>query len=164
MNDPATPVDADLELHVPAVRRPVRPSVLPVVAVISAGGVVGALARYGLSSAWPHPAGGFPWATWVTNVSGCLLIGVLMVTVTEVVTGQRLLRPFLGVGVLGGYTTFSTYVVDVQRAATAGAPAVALAYLAATLLGALLAVWAGVAAAGVLVRWRRRARRAGGLW
>jgi CrcB protein len=163
VSEPATPVDADVDTHVPAERRPVRPSALPVVAVISAGGVVGALARYGLSSAWPHPAGGFPWATWVTNVSGCLLIGVLMVIVTEVVTGRRLLRPFLGVGVLGGYTTFSTYVVDVQRAATAGAPAVGLAYLAGTLLGALLAVWAGVAVAGVLVRLRRRVRRAGGV-
>ena len=163
MSDPATPVGADVDLQVSAERRQVRPSVLPVVAVISAGGVVGALARYGLSSAWPHPAGGFPWATWVINVSGSLFIGVLMMIVTEVVTGRRLLRPFLGVGVLGGYTTFSTYVVDVQRAAAAGAPTVGLAYLAVTLLGALLAVWAGVTVAGVLVRWRRRVRRAGGV-
>jgi CrcB protein len=151
----------DVDVQVPADRGELRPSALPVVAVISAGGMVGALARYGLSSVWPHPADGFPWATLVINVSGCLLIGVLMVIVTEVATGRRLLRPFVGVGVLGGYTTFSTYVVDVQQAAAAGAAAVGLAYLAVTLLGALLAVWAGAAVTGGLVRWRRRVRRAG---
>ena len=115
----------------------------------------GALARYGLATAWPHGAPGFPWATLVTNVSGSLLIGVLMVLVTEVLTGRRLLRPFLGVGVLGGYTTFSTYVVDVQRAAAAGAPWVALLYLLVTVVAARVAVWAGAAVAGRLVRrWR----------
>jgi CrcB protein len=116
---------------------------IPVPAAIAAGGVLGALGRYALAEAWPHPAGGFPWATFVTNVSGCLLIGVLMVIVGK--TGSRLLRPFVGVGILGGYTTFSTYVVDAHRAAAAGHPTTALAYLAATLVGALLAVWAGVA-------------------
>ena len=134
------PVDCDVDLHMPAARAELR---WPVLAAISAGGVCGALARYGISAAWPHQAGGFPWATFVVNVTGCLLIGVLMVVVTEVVTGRPLLRPFLGVGVLGGYTTFSTYVVDIQRTAGAGAAAVALAYLAATLVGALVAVWAG---------------------
>jgi CrcB protein len=114
-----------------------------VLAAISAGGVVGALARYALATAWPHPPHGFPWSTFVVNVTGCFLIGVLMVIVTEVVTHKPLLRPFLGVGVLGGYTTFSTYVVDIQRAAGQGVPLTALAYLALTLTAALLAVYAG---------------------
>jgi CrcB protein len=63
---------------------------------------------------------------------------------------RRLLRPFLGVGVLGGYTTFSTSVVDVFVAR----PGVALFYLAATVAGALAAVWAGSALAAVMVRAR----------
>ncbi|MEV8514156.1 CrcB family protein [Dactylosporangium sp. NPDC051484] len=153
-----TPVDSDIDLHVPAERAELRPSPVPVLAAISAGGVCGTLARYGLSTAWPHPRGGFPWATLVINVSGCLLIGVLMVIVTEVATERRLLRPFVGVGVLGGYTTFSTYVMDIHQTAGAGAPWAALAYLAVTVVGALLAVWAGAAATGAVVsRWAGRA-------
>jgi CrcB protein len=130
--------------------------VLPVLGAISAGGVLGALARYGVATAWPHPASGFPWSTFVINVTGCLLIGILMVIVTDVLPRRRLLRPFLGVGVLGGYTTFSTYIVDIHRAASAGAPGVALAYLAATLIAAVLAVGAGSSVASLVVR--RRAR------
>src|SRR4051794_22770193 len=102
-------VDPDVDLHVPAQRAELRPSPWPVLGAISAGGACGALARYAVAEAWPHAAGGFPVSTLLVNVSGCLLIGVLMVVVTEVAPERRLLRPFAGVGVLGGYTTFSTY-------------------------------------------------------
>ncbi len=114
-------------------------------AAVSAGGVLGALARYGLAVAWPHHGGSFPWPTFLVNVSGCLLIGALMVTVPH----RPLLRPFLGVGVLGGYTTFSAYAVEALRATS---PGIALAYLATTLCGAILAVWAGATAAERLRR------------
>ena len=123
----------------------------PVLGVISAGGALGALARWGLAVAVPA-GGGFPWATFATNVSGCLLIGVLMVLVHEVWPGRRLLRPFLGVGVLGGYTTFSTYAVDVVRLVDTGAWLTALTYLTATVVVALAAVHAGTVAARWLVR------------
>jgi CrcB protein len=106
-------------------------------AAISAGGVVGALARYALLQAWP----GSPWTTLAINVSGSLLLGVLMVVVTEVAPHRRLLRPFLGVGVLGGYTTFSAYVLDAVRA---GSPVLAFTYLALSVVGGLAGVWAGV--------------------
>jgi CrcB protein len=115
-----------------------------VVGVVSAGGALGAAARYGLGVAWPHRPGTFPWATFVTNVTGCLLIGVLMVLVTEVWAAHRLLRPFLGTGVLGGYTTFSTYTGDVQQLVSAGAIRTALIYLIATVAAALVAVYAGI--------------------
>ncbi|GAA0226338.1 CrcB family protein [Cryptosporangium japonicum] len=127
-----------------------------VVAVVSAGGVIGALARYGLSVAWPHGPGQFAWSTFVVNVSGCLLMGVLMVVLTEVYPNQRLVRPFLGVGVLGGYTTFSTYVIDVGHNATSGAAAIGLAYFLATVIAALVAVWAGATGTAHLVARRRR--------
>ena len=117
----------------------------PVLAVISAGGVTGALARYGLAEAFPHVVDRFAWATFGINVSGCLL----MVLVTDVWSARRLLRPFLGTGVLGGYTTFSTYIVDIQQLLAAGAAHTALAYLAGTLLTALAAVYAGI----TLTRW-----------
>ncbi|MFC7584663.1 fluoride efflux transporter FluC [Nonomuraea antimicrobica] len=93
-------------------------------------------------------------------MSGCLLIGVLMTLIDQVWTGRRLLRPFWGVGVLGGYTTFSTYVLDIHTALRAGAPGVALAYLAATLVAALPAVWAGGALTSqALAIARRRSER-----
>nr|WP_285778911.1 CrcB family protein [Microtetraspora sp. NBRC 13810] len=117
----------------------------PVLVVVSAGGLLGALARYAISVALPHPPGAFAWSTFLVNVSGCLLIGVLMTLIGDVWSGRRLLRPFLGVGVLGGYTTFSTYVVDIHQAMTAGAAGTALAYLLGTLAGAMTAVWAGAA-------------------
>ena len=120
----------------------------PVLAVISAGGVLGALTRYGLGDAWPHQPGAFPWTTWAINVSGCLVIGMLSVWIARFRPHQRLLRPFLGVGFLGGYTTFSTAMVDVLQAPTA----TGVAYLFATLLGALLAVWAGTVLAERLPR------------
>ncbi|AIJ23165.1 fluoride efflux transporter FluC [Amycolatopsis methanolica] len=161
--EPATnPVDPDVDPHVPAERREVRPSPRPVLAVISAGGVLGALARYGLQQAFPHRAGQFAWATFAINVSGCLLIGVLMALLNEVWPGRRLVRPFLGVGVLGGFTTFSTYIVDIQQALAAGAARTALAYLAATALAALLAVWTGVTLSMWALRMRPVSREAGG--
>jgi CrcB protein len=135
-----------------------QPSV-PVLAAVSVGGVCGALARYGLTTAWPHAPGTFPWATFAINVSGCLLIGVLMVIVTQVLPGQRLVRPFFGVGLLGGYTTFSTYVVDVHQAASVGAAWVALAYLLGTAVAALLAVWSGSTVTGWLIGTLRGERR-----
>ncbi|MET7331966.1 CrcB family protein [Nonomuraea sp. NPDC005650] len=135
------PIDPDVDLHIPAQRAELH---WPVLGAIAAGGALGALARHGLQSAMPSGPGDFPWATFLVNVSGCLLIGVLMVVIAEARPAHRLVRPFLGVGVLGGYTTFSTYVVDIQRAVTAGAPLTGLAYLAATLVTALAAVVAGM--------------------
>jgi CrcB protein len=120
-----------------------------VLAVISAGGVLGALARYGAGLLCPPSAAGFPWGIFAVNVSGCLLIGVLMALVTHVWPGRRLLRPFLGTGVLGGFTTFSGYTVDIVRLIDAGAAGVAVAYLLGTLLAALPAVYGGT----VVTRW-----------
>ncbi len=67
-----------------------------------------------------------------------------MVLITEAWTAHRLVRPFLGVGVLGGFTTFSTYAVEVQQAVAAGAVRTGLLYLAGTLVAALVAVRLGV--------------------
>jgi fluoride exporter len=145
-------VDPDVDLHVPAEKAELQPSPVPVLSAISAGGVLGALARYGLSTAWSHDPAGFPWATWTINVTGSFLIGVLMVLIARLWPERRLIRPFFGVGVLGGYTTFSTSVVDVQQAVGHGAPGVAVLYLGATLVGALIAVWAGTAVTEAVVR------------
>lgn len=116
---------------------------LRLLGAVACGGALGALARYGLGVVLPHG----PWTILAVNVTGCFLIGVL-----AALTASAMPRAFLGTGVLGGYTTFSTYVVDIQRFLAEGRPAVALAYLAGTLVPALLAVHAGAVLA-------RRVRR-----
>ncbi len=116
-----------------------------VLAAVAAGGALGALARYGALVLWPG-AGGFPWTVFVVNVTGCALIGVLMVlTVERGRITHPLVRPFLGVGVLGGYTTFSTYAADVSDLLVRQEVAVAMAYAAVTVVAALGAVWAAAA-------------------
>jgi CrcB protein len=148
-------MDSDVDLHLARQRREMSRAPWSVLGTISAGGALGALARYGLATAWPHPPGQFPWSTFVTNVSGCFLIGILMVLITEVWSAHRLIRPFLGVGVLGGYTTFSTYTADVQQLVAAGAARTGLLYLAGTLAAALAAVYAGVTATRAITRGHR---------
>ena len=115
----------------------------PVMAVVAIGGVIGSCARYGATQIWPH-ASGFDWTTFVINVTGCLFIGILMVLVTEKFTPHPLLRPFLGTGILGGYTTFSTAMVGTHSLADAGSWGTASAYLLGTLVAAIAAVWLGV--------------------
>ncbi|MEW2566691.1 fluoride efflux transporter CrcB [Streptomyces sp. NPDC047070] len=138
-------VDEPAETAAPARRAPVWRGQGPAVAVVAVGGAAGASARYGAALLWPARAGGFPWTTFWVNVAGCFVIGVFMVLITEVWAPHPLVRPFFGTGVLGGFTTFSTYAVDIQRLIDEGHPRTALAYLAATLLAALAAVWAAVA-------------------
>lgn len=124
---------------------------------VGAGGALGALARYGLTVAIPHSAGtGFPWATFVENVAGCLVIGVLMTLILDVWVAHRLLRPFLGVGVLGGFTTFSTYAVETLDLTAAGEFPVAVGYLLGTVLGALVAVWLGAHLTRLAIHLHRR--------
>ena len=138
------PIDPDVDLRVPAHRRELIGAHRAVLAVIALGGGIGAVARYGLGRLWPTPPGAFPWATFTVNTVGCLLIGVLMVLISEVWSAHRLIRPFLGVGVLGGFTTFSTYAAETRALLQPGTVAIAFGYLAGTLLAAMLAVVAGV--------------------
>ena len=140
------PIDSDVDLRVPAQRAELVRHHGSVLGVIAFGGGLGALARYGLARLMPTQPGHFPWATFLTNVVGCLLIGVLMVVITDVVVAHRLVRPFLGVGVLGGFTTFSTYAIEIHGLLTPGTVTLAFAYLAGTLIAAMLAVLAGVLA------------------
>lgn len=124
-----------------------------ILAVIALGGALGSLARYGVGEALPHRPGEFPWSTFVENVAGSFLLGVLMIVVLEVRPATRYLRPFLGVGVLGGFTTFSTAMLDTHALAQEGVPLLLVAYLAGTVVSVLVAVAAAVAltraAAGV---------------
>ncbi len=151
---PAEAIDPDVDLHVPAQRTETAGARLwLVLSVISAGGIVGSLARYAATRAWPTADGTFPWAVFLVNVVGCALIGVLMALVGE---GGRsahpLVRPFLGVGVLGGFTTFSTYALDFSDLLERLEAGLALAYAGGTVVGALGAVWLGASLTRAVVR------------
>jgi CrcB protein len=134
------------------------------IAAIAVGGGIGSVARYGLSAAFP--AGhGFPWAVLAINVSGCLCLGLLMVYLLEVWPPRRFLRPFLAIGLIGGYTTFSTYAGGVLTLLTRHAFALADAYALSSIVAALVAVWcgtrAGRAASSLPARIRARQSRGG---
>jgi CrcB protein len=130
---------------------PFRSRVLPYGAA-AAGGVLGAVARWGVGRALPHDAGSWPWATLLVNVTGCAVIGVLLAVLVARFPTHPWLRPLLATGVLGGYTTFSTFAVDVVQLADAGAVAEALGYVVASVLGGLLAVVAGLTAGRALLQ------------
>jgi fluoride exporter len=146
------PIDPDVDLSVPSQRAELHGRHPAIIGAIAAGGVIGALARYQVGLWWPIPATGFPGATLTINVVGCLLIGILMVCINEAVRPHPLVRPFLGAGVLGGFTTFSTYSVDLQHLLSVGAVGTALEYLAATALGAVAATGVGIVVTRRLVR------------
>lgn len=150
-------VDPDVDLTDPAQRAETRPREWDILVAIAIGGLAGAEARYGLGLALPHRAGTFPWSTVLINASGCLLIGVLMVVLLELITPHRLARPFLGVGVLGGYTTYSTFAVDVVTLLHAHRIGTALGYLVTTLLLGAAAVWLGTVATRLVAGGRSRA-------
>ncbi|MGY1744702.1 fluoride efflux transporter CrcB [Blastococcus sp. SYSU D00695] len=108
------------------------------------GGALGALARWGLSVAVPSSPTGWPWATLLANLTGCLLLGVLLGAVFARFPDRAWPRPLLGTGVCGGYTTYSTFAVDVVRLVDDGAAAVAAGYVVASVVGGVLASAAGV--------------------
>jgi CrcB protein len=150
-------VDPDVDLHVDEQRREwARPWVLPAASV---GGAVGALLRYGVEQALPYRAGGWPTATMLTNVSGCLLIGLLMAVLLRTERHRSVWRILLGVGVLGGYTTFSTYAVQASSLIDTGEWVVSVGYMLATVVAActaaLLGLLIGRAVADVVGKDRR---------
>ena len=82
------------------------------VSLVALGGALGAAARYGVSLAFGRHADAWPWATFAINVSGSLLIGLLAGWLTTRGAAAEPWRLFLGVGVLGGFTTFSAFGLE----------------------------------------------------
>jgi CrcB protein len=152
---PGEPVDPDIEASANALVLPASPAAnLRTLAVIAAGGVVGAVCRYEAGLWWPTGAGSFPWTTFAINLIGSVLLSILIVLVTEVWTGRPLLRPLLGTGVIGGFTTFSTFSVDAERLLSHGAASLAVAYVITTLAVCGAGSWgaAGLTRAAIRLR------------
>jgi len=150
---PGRILDPDVDLRDPVQRRELPARGWRLLAAIAAGGVIGAEFRFGVGKLLPPGEDGFPWATLLINVVGGFGMGVLMAVIARLKRPHPLLRPFAGVGVLGGFTTFSTYSTDTYRLIDAGRPELALAYSALTLTAALAATVAGGA---LVAAWPRR--------
>jgi len=127
-----------------------------VLLAIAAGGMIGATLRYKLATLIHVPAGGFPWATFWTNVSGSLVLGFLLVLLIERFPPTRYARAFAGTGVLGAYTTFSTFSVETDVLVKDGHVGIAGAYVVASLVVGLGAAVSGIALARRLTSRRER--------
>jgi len=122
----------------------------PVLVVsVAAGGAVGSLARYGLSHALlPHD--GVPLGTLTENVVGAFLLGFLLQWLLgrgDETHRRRWLRLMLGTGVLGGFTTYSAFALELHGLLAGGRAGIAVGYALATVVGGTLACVAGVALA-----------------
>jgi len=124
---------------------------------VALGGCLGAPARYGISALVDISPGSFPWGTFWTNMSGSFALGVVLALVLERFPPSRYLRPFVATGFLGAYTTYSTFAVETDLLARNGHVGVAVAYVGASLVGGLTAVWMGLSL-GRAVPIRRRSR------
>ncbi len=102
-------------------------------AAVAAGGAIGTLARWSVFEALPAAGPGWGWATLAVNVTGALAMGLLVSWLATRVASP-LLRPFAAVGVLGGYTTYSTFALDVHATSAGDGAASAIGYMAATLV------------------------------
>ncbi len=120
-----------------------------------AGSALGGGARLYVSTVVSRSLGtDFPWGTLVVNIAGCLLVGVLGALFAPPGRMHDLqdLRVFLVVGLLGGFTTFSAFSLEALLLLQRGEPAAAAGYVAASLVGCLIAVWLAYALASAALR------------
>ena len=111
------------------------------------GGTVGALLRVWLGQTYPATAGSWPWITFVINVSGSFALGYLATRLQERLPQSTYMRPLLGTGFCGAYTTFSTMQVEILRMLDHDRYLLAAGYGTASIACGYLAVW--VASASV---------------
>ncbi|NRP18723.1 putative fluoride ion transporter CrcB [Ensifer adhaerens] len=114
--------------------------------LVGAGGAIGSMVRY-LVGLWTlHRWGpGFPWGTLGVNITGSFLIGLLAELIMRKFGASAEMRLFLITGVLGGYTTFSAFSLDTITLFERGDAALAVTYIAASVVLSILAVFAGLA-------------------
>jgi CrcB protein len=110
-------------------------------AAIFAGGFVGAIARAALAQIWTAGPDGWPWATFVVNMLGAALLGYFVTRLQERLPPSLYRRAFLGTGVCGALTTFSTVMVELAKMLEGDHLALAVAYAGASLAGGFAAVF-----------------------
>ena len=114
-------------------------------AMIALGGALGALARYEIAALiQARVPVGFPWGTFVVNVSGCLAMGIVMTLLDDRLVVNPHWRFLIPIGFIGAYTTFSTFELEAFRANVEGAWLVGGAYVVGSVVVGYLALWAGV--------------------
>lgn len=118
---------------------------LDLVLLVALGGAAGSLARWAVGAALQEPAGSFSWSLLVVNTTGAALLGALVVVLATRRPGSRRLRPLLGTGVLGGWTTFSAAALDLQGHLAGHRDDLAAVTVVAGLVLPLLAAWAAAA-------------------
>lgn len=138
---------------------PSRERIWDLCLAIGAGGAVGGALRHGLNTLLVHDADEFPWSTFLENVVGSFVLGAIMVYLLDVWPPNRYLRPFVGVGLLGGFTTFSAYTSETRALLLDGEPALALLSLFLSPVLGLAAAAAGTIAARAIIE--RPTRRTG---
>ena len=117
------------------------------IVVIAIGGALGTPARYAVSRVIPVAKDGFPWATFATNVSGALVIGLFLTVLAARYPPSRYARAFFAVGILGSFTTFSTMSVETVDLVKDHHAALGIGYLGASVAAGLAACYVGVAIA-----------------
>src|SRR4051812_1124158 len=147
-DDDVIPVDPDVEAS--SATRPHRE--VDILTVIALGGMVGASARYAMVRWLPITGDAFPWATFWTNLVGSFVLGVVLVVAVERFAGSRYLRPFAATGVIGAFTTMSTYAVEIALRFKDGHASVAFVYAIASLAGGLVCATAGIRAGRAVAR------------
>lgn len=121
---------------------------LPIWLAVAGGGAIGALMRHGVSHASMRLLGpNFPWGTLIANVAGSFAMGALVVWLAQREPNPPALRAFLAVGVLGAFTTFSTFALDAVTLYRDRAAELAAAYLGASVILSVGGLIAGMAAA-----------------
>jgi CrcB protein len=114
---------------------------------VGSGGMVGAVARYELGKLFVIPVGGFPFGTLVINLSGSFVLGFFLTLIASRIKVADELRLFFATGIIGAYTTFSTFTSEVLTLWRGGFIWLGLLYSLVSLLGGLLFVWLGYALA-----------------
>jgi len=128
-----------------------------VVAVIAAGGALGAPARYEVSRLIHVAPDSFPWATFVTNLSGAFVLGLFLRLVFEREAPMRYLRAFFAIGFLGAFTTYSTMAVETATLVKDGDAVLGVAYLIVSIAAGLGLTYFGIVLARLLPGSRRAA-------
>lgn len=124
-------------------------------AAIFVGGCLGGWARYAITSAWPSGTGAFPWSTLIVNWVGAFVLAVVLIAAAALAP-TRYLRPILGTGFCGAFTTFSALAVSTDQLLGHGHVGIGLAYLTASVIGGLaFAVIGLLAGRQVFIRERR---------